>query len=112
MISRRNVMIGLGLLSVPGLAHAQQVNRRAMEELFKALSVEHRKRIQSKLTAAGVYNLGIDAIYGPGTEGGLLRGAQFLNRKAGGVVVNLSTRKGVADYYRGILDGSFDKFIY
>jgi hypothetical protein len=112
MVSRRTVMVGLGLLTVPGLAQAQQVNRRAMEELFEGLSVERRKRIQSKLTAAGVYDLGIDAIYGPGTEGGLLRGAQFLNRKAGKVVVNLSTRKGVADYYRGVLDGSFDKYIY
>jgi len=112
MITRRSVTMGLALLSVPGLAQAQQIRRNAMQELFQRLSYNQRTRIQQKLTAAGVYNLGIDGLYGPGTEGGLIRGASFLNKKANSVVVNLSTRQGVADYYRGILQGDFDRFIF
>lgn len=112
MITRRSVTLGLALLSVPGLVQAQQIRRRAMEALFESLSYKQRTRIQQKLTAAGVYNLGIDGLYGPGTEGGLIRGASFLNKRANAVVVNLTSRQGVADYYRGILRGDFDTYIF
>lgn len=112
MITRRAVTAGLALLAVPGLAQAQQIRRNAMGEIFKRLTYEQRTRIQKKLTAAGVYNLGIDGIYGPGTEGGLIRGAKFLNQKANSNIISLSSRQGIIDYYRGILNGSFDRYIY
>ena len=110
MITRRAVSFGLALLVVPGLAQAQQVRRKAMEEIFRRFSYDQRARIQKKLAAAGVYNLGIDGQYGPGTEGGLIRGAAFLNKNS--VVVDLSSVQGIVDYYRGILNGSFDRYIY
>ena len=112
MITRRSFTIGLALLSVPGLAQAQQIRRRTMQRMFRSLSYNQRTRIQQKLTAAGVYNLGIDGLYGPGTEGGLIRGASFLNKKANAVIVNLYSRQGVANYYRDILQGDFDRYIY
>ena len=71
-----------------------------------------RRTFLKKLAAAGVYDLGIDGLYGPGTEGGLIRGANFLNQKANRVIVNLSSRQGIIDYYRGILRGDFDRYIY
>lgn len=112
MITRRTVTLGLALLAVPGLAQAQNIRRGAMEEIFERLSYDQRTRIQRKLAAAKVYDLGIDGLYGPGTEGGLIRGANFLNGKANAVIVDLSTKKGIGNYYRGILNGSFDKYIY
>lgn len=112
MITRRTVTLGLTLLCLPGLAQARQIRRTVMEEIFNRLTYSQRTRIQKKLTAAGVYDLGIDGIYGPGTEGGLIRGKTYINQQAGSAVVNLSTRKGIADYYRDILNDSFDRYIY
>lgn len=108
MITRRNFTVGLALMSVPGLAQAQQIRRGVMEELFRSLSYQRRTRIQQILTTAGVYSLGIDGIYGPGTEAGLIRGANYLNRRSNNAAaISLSSRAGIADYYRGILTGRY-----
>ena len=113
MITRRTVTLGLALLSIPGLAQAQQINRGAMEEVFNLLSDSSQRTLQRKLTAAGVYNLGIDGLYGPGTEAGLIRGAKFLMRKSNNEAdISLARRKGVASYYNRIISGEFDRWIY
>ena len=108
MITRRAVTLGLVAMAVPGVAQAQQVRRRAMEEIFEALSYERRTRIQQVLSAAGIYKLGIDGLYGPGTEAGLIKGARYLNRRSNNAAgIDLSTRDGIIDYYRGILTGRY-----
>ena len=111
MITRRSFTLGLSLLCVPGLAQAQQANRRAMENVYKAMTYKQRTRIQEVLTRAGVYSLGVDGVYGPGTEGGLLRGAVYLMRRSNNAAgISLSTRDGVIDYYRGILTGRYKAY--
>lgn len=111
MISRRSFAMGLSLMCVPGLAQAQQINRRAMENVFKALTYAQRTRIQQVLTNAGVYSLGMDGIYGPGTEGGLLRGARYLMRRSNNQAgISLATRDGVIDFYTGILTGRYRQY--
>lgn len=113
MITRRSFTLGLALLSVPSLAQAQQIRRRAMKRLFESLTSNQRRRIQRELTNAGVYSLGVDGLYGPGTEAGLIRGANFLNKRANNAgYVNLTTVDGIASYYRGIITGRYAKYIY
>lgn len=111
MITRRSFAMGLSLMCVPGLAQAQAINRNAMKNVFNALTYAQRTRIQQVLTNAGVYSLGMDGIYGPGTEGGLLRGAKFLMRQSNGAAnISLATRDGVVDYYTNILTGAYRQY--
>ena len=73
---------------------------------FANLSEGARIHVQKVMANAGLYDSGIDGLYGPGTEAGAIAIAAWVEEKSGGANrFDLSTPRGVTEFFAFLRDG-------
>ncbi|MFD2738473.1 peptidoglycan-binding protein [Sulfitobacter aestuarii] len=115
-MKRRHFITGLGaaaltIASAPALQAQMRID--ILRQRFEMLPASDRRKVQTELSYAGLYNAAIDGSYGPGTERALVAGARYLeDNSRGRVRVDLAAAAGVNAYVTGLVNGSYAAWLY